>query len=173
MLNIAVLAPMPSASATMATTVRPRALTSVRAPYRTSCSRVPMVSPRTVDGIGRWQVPLNRCLTFYFRCLPLPTMDFRHFVQLIAIGLQARVPMHITGFPGVGKTEFTKSLEAGFGRAGLKCKVFILVGSIREPQDFGGFPVSTSDGVRLLPMAWAQDARRLAADGHLVLDFLD
>jgi hypothetical protein len=35
-------------------------------------------------------------------------MEFKHFVQLIAIGLQARVPMHMTGFPGVGKTEFTK-----------------------------------------------------------------
>src|SRR6185295_17314682 len=41
-------------------------------------------------------------------------MEFSHFVQLIAIGLQARIPMHMTGFPGVGKTEFTKSLEAGF-----------------------------------------------------------
>jgi len=29
-------------------------------------------------------------------------MEFRHFVQLIAIGLQARIPMHMTGFPGVG-----------------------------------------------------------------------
>ena len=80
-------------------------------------------------------------------------MDFNNFVQLIGIGLQARIPMHMTGFPGVGKTEFTKSLEAGFTRAGVKCKVIILVGSIREPQDFGGFPVSTPDGVRLLPMA--------------------
>ena len=35
-------------------------------------------------------------------------MEFAHFVRLVAIGLQARVPMHITGFPGVGKTEFTK-----------------------------------------------------------------
>ena len=40
-------------------------------------------------------------------------MEFKHFVQLIAIGLQARIPMHMTGFPGVGKTEFTKSLETG------------------------------------------------------------
>ena len=86
-------------------------------------------------------------------------MTFTHFVQLVAIGLQARVPMHMTGFPGVGKTEFTRSLEAGFARAGLKCKVFILIGSIREPQDFGGFPVSTTDGVRLLPMAWARTGR--------------
>ena len=84
-------------------------------------------------------------------------MEFRHFVQLIGIGLQARIPMHMTGFPGVGKTEFTKSLETGFARVGIKCKVFVLVGSIREPQDFGGFPVSTPDGVRLLPMAWARE----------------
>jgi len=27
-------------------------------------------------------------------------MEFQHFVQLIAIGLQARIPMHMTGFPG-------------------------------------------------------------------------
>ena len=46
-------------------------------------------------------------------------MEFTNFVQLIAIGLQARIPMHMTGFPGVGKTEFTKSLEAGFSRAGV------------------------------------------------------
>src|SRR6266436_4658067 len=100
-------------------------------------------------------------------------MEFKQFVQLIAIGLQARIPMHMTGFPGVGKTEFTKSLETGFTRAGLKCKVFILIGSIREPQHFGGFPVSTPDGVRLLPMAWARDAQRLAEDGHMVVVFLD
>src|SRR3712207_5966879 len=100
-------------------------------------------------------------------------MEFSHFVQLVAIGLQARIPMHITGFPGIGKTEFTKSLEAGFSRANIKCKVFTLIGSIREPQDFGGFPVSTPEGVRLMPMAWAREAARLAADGHLVIVFLD
>ena len=100
-------------------------------------------------------------------------MEFRHFVQLIAIGLQARIPMHMTGFPGVGKTEFTKSLEAGFERVGIKCKVIVLIGSIREPQDFGGFPVSTPEGVRLLPMAWARDALRLAEEGHMVVVFLD
>jgi len=100
-------------------------------------------------------------------------MEFSHFVRLIAIGLQARIPIHMTGFPGVGKTEFTKSLEGAFTRVGIKCKVFILIGSIREPQDFGGFPVSTPDGVRLLPMAWARDAKRLAEDGYLVIVFLD
>ena len=48
-------------------------------------------------------------------------MDFNQFVQLVAIGLQARIPLHMTGFPGVGKTEFTKSLEGGFTSAGVKC----------------------------------------------------
>ena len=100
-------------------------------------------------------------------------MEFSQFVQLIAIGLQARIPMHITGFPGIGKTEFTKSLETGFTRAGIKCKVFILIGSIREPQDFGGCPISTPEGVRLLPMAWAREAARLAGEGYLVIVFLD
>src|SRR5947207_15341525 len=100
-------------------------------------------------------------------------MEFRHFVQLIAIGLQARIPMHMTGFPGVGKTEFAKSLEAGFARAGIKCKVVVLVGSIREPQDFGGFPVSTPDGARLLPMASARDAQRPAEAAHLGVVFVD
>src|SRR5262245_27282732 len=100
-------------------------------------------------------------------------MDFKHFVQLIAIGLQARIPMHMTGFPGVGKTEFTKSLESGFARAGLKCKVFILIGSIRARHAFGGFPVSTPDGGRMLPMAWAREAQRLAEDGTMVVVFLD
>ena len=48
--------------------------------------------------------------------------------------------MHITGFPGVGKTEFTKSLEAGFTRAGVKCKVFTLVGSIRSRRTSAASP---------------------------------
>src|SRR4029078_12187071 len=43
----------------------------------------------------------------------------------------------------------------------------------REPQDFGGFPVSTQDGVRLLPMASAHDAPRLAEGGCRVVVFLD
>ena len=120
-------------------------------------------NPKRVS--GRWPPSAPR-----YGEVGATTMEFTHFVQLIAIGLQARIPMHMTGFPGVGKTEFTKSLEAGFARAGVKCKVFILIGSIREPQDFGGFPVSTPDGVRLLPMAWARDAKRLAEEGYLVID---
>src|SRR5439155_9475455 len=66
-----------------------------------------------------------------------------------------------------------KRPESASARAGIKRKVIVLVGSIRDPQDFGGFPVSTPDGVRLLPMAWARDAQRLAEDGYMVVVFLD
>jgi hypothetical protein len=100
-------------------------------------------------------------------------IQFKPFVQFIEMFFHACIPMNMTGFHGIGKTELAKSLEAGFTRVGLKCKVFILIGSIREPQDFGGFPVSTPDGVRLLPMAWARDAQRLAEDGYMVIVFLD
>jgi hypothetical protein len=87
-------------------------------------------------------------------------MEFRHFVQLIAIGLQARIPMHMTGFPGVGKTEFTKSLEAGFARAGIKCKVFILIGRSRAA---GLRRLSGVDAGRRPPAADGLGARRAAA----------
>src|SRR5215510_11797668 len=47
MLNIAVLAPMPSASAMTATAVSAGAFKSVRTPNRKSCSRIDMVSLKT------------------------------------------------------------------------------------------------------------------------------
>jgi hypothetical protein len=73
-------------------------------------------------------------------------VEFRHFVQLIAIGLQARIPMHMTGFPGVGKTEFIKSLEAGFDRVGIKCAA--------APR-----PI-TDDFLKLLEDSFARDWRK-------------
>src|SRR5262249_20716241 len=60
MLNIAVLAPMPSASAMTATAVSARAFKSVRTPKRRSWSRAPMVSPKNAYVIGERQVPFWR-----------------------------------------------------------------------------------------------------------------
>jgi hypothetical protein len=45
----------------------------------------------------------------------------------------------------------------------------VVIGSIREPTDFGGLPVVVDGGVRLAPPAWTQ---RLLAAGHGLL-FLD
>ena len=85
-------------------------------------------------------------------------MTFKHFVQLIAIGLQARIPMHMTGFPGVGKTEFTKSLEGAFMRAGIKCKVIIL--DRLDPRAAGFRRLSGLDTRRRAAAADGVGARR-------------
>ena len=58
MLNIAVLAPTPSASASTATAVTPGVFRIARTPNRTSCSRAPMVLPGLVDVAGACQVPV-------------------------------------------------------------------------------------------------------------------
>lgn len=73
-------------------------------------------------------------------------MKFTQFVQLIATGLQARIPMHITGFPGVGKTEFTKSLEAGFTRVAMT--IWSLV--VPEPKPINP-KIGTSESFRPTP----------------------
>jgi len=68
------------------------------------------------------------------------------------------------GSPGTGKTSAVVALAAA---AGWPCEV--VIGSIREPSDFGGLPVVSGGGVQLAPPAWAQ---RLCAAGHGLL-FLD
>lgn len=90
-------------------------------------------------------------------------MELQHFVQLIALGLQAPGPMHMTGFPGLGKTEFTRSLEVGFDRVVIK---FQGGGPGRVDSRTTGLPrpSGVEAGRRLPPMAWAQDAQRLAEE---------
>jgi hypothetical protein len=99
--------------------------------------------------------------------------DYKMFIKLVSIGIQARIPMHFVGYPGTGKTELTKSLAKAFTDAGQPCRVYVLIGSIREPQDFGGFPIQTPEGVRLAPMQWAREANEYANKGYLVIVFLD
>jgi MoxR-like ATPase len=68
------------------------------------------------------------------------------------------------GSPGTGKTSAVVSLADAIG---WPCEV--VIGSIREPTDFGGLPVVHDGDVRLAPPAWA---RRLVDAGHGLL-FLD
>ncbi|MDA3642293.1 AAA family ATPase, partial [Mycobacterium xenopi] len=77
---------------------------------------------------------------------------------------RAGVPVLLRGGPGQGKSSLVRGLAAS---AGLRCET--VLGSIREPAEIAGMPVTTADGVRLEPPAWA---KRLAAEGEGVL-FLD
>jgi hypothetical protein len=100
-------------------------------------------------------------------------MDFGHFVQLIAIGLQARVPMHITGFPGVGKTEFTKSL--GNRIRSRRAQVQGLHPDWLDSRTAGLRGLSGFDPGRRTAAAHGMGARCATSrpDGYMVVVFLD
>jgi hypothetical protein len=84
--------------------------------------------------------------------------------EALAVAIGAGVPVLLWGSPGTGKTSAVVALAEA---AGWPCEV--VIGSIREPSDFGGLPVVADGGVTLAPPAWA---RRLREAGHGLL-FLD
>ncbi|GAB4917436.1 AAA family ATPase [Mycobacterium timonense] len=90
--------------------------------------------------------------------------DMASIVTVVDACGRAGVPVLLRGGPGQGKSSLVRGLAAS---AGLRCET--VLGSIREPAEIAGMPVTTADGVRLEPPAWA---KRLAAEGEGVL-FLD
>ncbi|MFC5824995.1 AAA family ATPase [Nonomuraea insulae] len=86
-------------------------------------------------------------------------------LEALSIAVSAGVPALLWGSPGTGKTSAVVALAES-----LNWPIEVVIGSIREPSDFAGLPVITSEGtVRLAPPAWAE---RLATAGHGLL-FLD
>jgi MoxR-like ATPase len=87
----------------------------------------------------------------------------------LATALSARVPVLLWGPPGTGKTSAIRAISEA---AGWPCET--VIASIREPSDFAGLPVVSTDGsadsarVDFAPPRWA---RRLATAGHGVLFF--
>jgi MoxR-like ATPase len=90
----------------------------------------------------------------------------KHY-ELICIATQANVPWLWKGLPGIGKTSIIEALAK---KLGLPSQ--IVIGSISEPSDIGGFPVPTDDGnmVNRVPLQWA--AMLQNKDGILVFDEL-
>jgi hypothetical protein len=83
------------------------------------------------------------------------------------IAMQTGIPTLLWGRPGTGKTSWVKQVATR-----LNIPLEIVIASIREPSDFAGLPIITSeDDVKLSPPNWA---RRLAEveRGLLFLDEL-
>lgn len=68
---------------------------------------------------------------------------------------RAGVSVLLLSSPGMGKTSLVRALSESRGEP---CET--VLGSIREPADFGGMPMVTDEGAILHPPAWA---RRLVA----------
>ncbi len=83
--------------------------------------------------------------------------------DLIAVLVQANLPVLVWGEPGTGKTAFLKALALA-----LSQHIEVLIASIREPTDFGGLPVVRPEGVVLNTPSWAM--RLLQRGGLLVID---
>jgi len=72
--------------------------------------------------------------------------------ELIAVLIQAHLPVLMWGEPGTGKTKWAESLAKA-----LEAHIETLIASIREPSDFGGLPVVIDGkGVVLETPAWAK-----------------
>ncbi len=77
------------------------------------------------------------------------TLNLAQTVTLLAALLQAPnpngglgLPVLITGPPGVGKTAVIGQLFRA-----LRLRLLVIIASLREPTDFGGIPVVTTDGI--------------------------
>jgi len=83
---------------------------------------------------------------------------------LLNILIEAGVPVYIEGPRGDGKS----SVLRGLGRA-LDRHTEVIISSIRSPEDFGGLPMITDQGVALVAPGWAHRLAK-APRGLLVLD---
>lgn len=79
-------------------------------------------------------------------------MTTQHDITAISIAMQTRTPVFLWSTPGMGKTSVLEALARALGE-----KLWTVILSIREPQDLGGLPVITKDGVVLHPPRWARE----------------
>lgn len=83
--------------------------------------------------------------------------------QMIRLALKIDQPILVSGAPGTGKTKTIEAIGREDGRP-----VVTVLASIREPSDFSGLPVITSEGgVRLAAPMWTEE---LGDNGILFLD---
>lgn len=86
----------------------------------------------------------------------------------LAVALQAGENMLLWGGPGEGKTSLMVAMAQQLG-----WHHEVVIGSIRDATDFGGFPVRSEGGVRLEPPTWSHAIIEAHARGQRSMVFLD
>lgn len=84
-------------------------------------------------------------------------VDQQTLLTVLAAAVEAGVTPLLWGDPGIGKSAVVEALAAA---RRVRCET--VIGSLRDPADFGGLPVVTGDGVRFEPPAWAVRLRDAA-----------
>jgi hypothetical protein len=73
-------------------------------------------------------------------------------IQIVAIALQANVPLLLESDPGLAKTAIIAAINR---RLGWKHKA--LIGSQQDPTDYSGLPYITDKGVEMMAYRWARE----------------
>ena len=89
-------------------------------------------------------------------------------IQTLSIAIQANIPVHVQGMPGIGKTKIFEMISRS-----LNAYLHVLIGSITDPSDYSGLPWGdeNSSSARMLPKDWA--IRINALSNQLAILFLD
>lgn len=88
----------------------------------------------------------------------------KEHIQLVQLAILAKVPVILWGRPGEGKTSTVAAIAKSMGY-----HLEVLLGSLRDRTDIGGFPVVEDGEIQLKPMGWV---RRLQQAPKSIL-FLD
>jgi len=92
--------------------------------------------------------------------------------------VRARVPVLMTGKPGIGKTAGVESMFEDTPCPAPECKggpshLFTLLASVREPTDIAGWPTRTDNGVVVVGPSWVAWLNEKYSTGHFVGLFID
>jgi MoxR-like ATPase len=87
--------------------------------------------------------------------------------ETIETAISNDVPVMIWGPPGIGKTSRIYQIAERLGMHAV-----VVIGSIREPSDFGGLPYYDGKSVKLNSPSWAEELNQHGNKGLLVLDEL-
>lgn len=98
--------------------------------------------------------------------------------RVLNIYVRARVPVLMTGKPGIGKTAGVESMFLDTPCPAKECKggpshLFTLLASVREPTDIAGWPTRTDDGVVVVGPSWVKWLNEMYDGGHFVGLFID
>lgn len=89
-------------------------------------------------------------------------------IRMLATAMQVNVPTIIWGPPGIAKSRMIEALAKA-----MDWPIEIILSAVRDPTDFGGFPVDTANGMVMKAPAWARRLTERELKGRSAVLFLE